>query len=772
MASLAPRLPIAAGSEPARRHQAALRRPQRAAAERKGRSALWSIAFGLGPHLRRDHRRRAPRAGVSVATEEKASDPDDPLSWLEELDSPAVRSWVDAQNQATLRLGDPRHSPLLPRLLATETTDIDADPLRKLAQVTEIGGHFYDFWSDSLKPQGVWRRTSLESFLSEEPSWEVVLDVDALGRAEGERFVWRGFDVLVEEEHGSRAMVFLSRGGRDAFEAREFDLDRKTFVPEAEGGFRLPESKTVVSYRSRDLLLVSTDFGPGSLTYAGYPRSVRLWRRGTELQEAPVLFEGNVKDHVVLGYVVRNDHFQVEVVQRALSFHATEWLLALGEEELRRLDVPQDAELTIFQHFLLLQLRGGFEGFPPGALLAKSFTNSTEGWEQLWAPQRLPCSGTPRWSTLQKVVCTRNFVVLQILEDLRGQLVVLKEDGGWSRHWSSSGFDESLVSLSVRAVSSSSDGLWLGRAGYRRPPALFYAEDIGKWKDPSWSALLAGLRLVRQLQELYDSSKVQEMRLEATSADGTEIPFVCLRPIDAHTAPPTLVYAYGGFGIPLLPSYHASVGAAWLERGGQYVEVNLRGGGEFGPAWERAGRLAPGRLKAYEDLEAVADALVAQKLAAPGRLALLGRSNGGLMVANEVVRELARPVRFAALVAEVPLTDMRRYHTWLAGHSWLEEYGDPDVDWDQLRQISAYHLAQELPPVEDGSRPRVLFTTSTWDDRVHPCHARKMVKVLQDLGLDAFLYESKEGGHGGAASIGERAALRSLEYEFLWKGVG
>ncbi|CAK8987214.1 unnamed protein product [Durusdinium trenchii] len=288
-----------------------------------------------------------------------------------------------------------------------------------------------------------------------------------------------------------------------------------------------------------------------------------------------------------------------------------------------------------------------------------------------------------------------------------------------------------------------------------------------------------GARLVRRLPQLYEAAPVEEMRLEARSADGTLVPFTCLRPRNCGEAPPTLVYAYGGFGIPLLPNYNASIGAAWLERGGQYIEANLRGGGEFGPAWERAGRGALGRLKVYEDLEAVADELVARGLAAPGDLALMGRSNGGLLVANALVREVrgARGARrFRAFVAEVPLTDMRHYHTWLAGHSWLEEYGDPEQKWEELRQISAYHLAQELQAreSEDPRALRVLFTTSTRDDRVHPCHARKMVKLLQSLqlpNLQTFLYESQEGGHGGAASIGERALLRTLEYEFLWQSL-
>lgn len=764
---------------------------------------VFGVVFTRAGPRRRTNRNCKTECGALQQSEEA-----DPLQWLEELDTPAVRSWVESQNVETLsRLGDPRQSPLLSRLRQTETTDTDADPLRKLPQVTEIGGYFYDFWSDAFNPRGVWRRTTLDSFLTTNPSWEVVLDLDELCRREGESYVWRGFDVLLEAKDGdmsaTRAMICLSRGGQDAFQAREFDLERKTFVRNE--GFVLPESKSVVSYFSKDFLLVSTDFGPGSQTYAGYPRSVRLWKRGTSLEASPTLFEGEIQDHVVFGYASRQRNHQLQVVQRSVNFHTTDWYLntdnklEAGRLSLQKLDVPQDADLTIFENFLLLHLRSEFKNFPQGALLSQAANSALSGgeWQLLWTPRREERVGTSRSSTLQKIVCTRNYLVLQILDStLTSDLLVLRHDEAsskWLQHWKSQASEDSLVSLSVRAVSAQSDGLWIGRAGFREPPTLFYAEDIGKWQGQDWQQLFSGLQVVRRLQDLYDASKVVEMRLEARSADGTEVPFTCLRMSTSDTSDgtdgaganadvPTLVYAYGGFGIPLLPNYNATIGAAWLERGGQYVEVNLRGGGEFGADWERAGRFASGRLKAYEDLEAVADELLRRGLATPGRVALMGRSNGGLLVANQVVRELANPCRFSAFVAEVPLTDMRKYHRWLAGHSWLEEYGDPDdtQSWKELRQISAYHLAQDLHKTSCGScgkprcKMRVLFTTSTRDDRVHPCHARKMVKLLQSLpidGLEAFLYECQEGGHGGAASIGDRAVLRTMEYEFLWKSL-
>eukprot|EP00439_Symbiodinium_sp_Y106_P072417 s407_g13.t1 len=461
-----------------------------------------------------------------------------------------------------------------------------------------------------------------------------------------------------------------------------------------------------------------------------------------------------------------------QVIQRATSFHASEWFL-LSADVWCHLPIPADAEVTFFGPWLLLQLRSDFGGFPAGALVASPLDAAMAAkakWEVLWKPARDEAGGTPRFSTLQKLVCTCNYIVLQILDGVRSKLLTLRFDeqrSAW-RSRACGSLDGRSASVSVRAVAASRDAVWFGDASYTQPPKLIYVPDIGTWSGET----AAGAQQVRELPPLFEAS-VDVRQLEATSADGTSVPFQCLRP-HGVVDPPTLIYAYGGFGIPVLPSYKATIGAAWLERGGQYVEAHLRGGGEFGPAWEAAGRGALGRLRAYEDLEAIADHLIAKQLATPGRLGLFGRSNGGLLVANQVVREMASkdPQRFAVMVGEVPLTDMLHYHRLFAGASWLEEYGDPDDSSVRplLRQISAYHLAQDLLQEEKAQRmPEVLFTTSTRDDRVHPCHARKMVELLQNApaGQNVFLFEGDEGGHGGAA-IFERAFIRTMEYEFLW----
>ncbi|CAK0893875.1 unnamed protein product [Prorocentrum cordatum] len=559
----------------------------------------------------------------------------------------------------------------------------------------------------------------------------------------------------------------------------------------------------VLCYRSRDVLLVSVGLAD-SVTDCGNPRVVRAWQRGTPLAAAKVTFTGESEDRIVFGYAVRErGGSNFEVVCRAVSFYEAERRISLDQgRSFSRLPAPADAELLFFGEHILLRLGSDFSvpgaprPFRAGSLLAAPAREALAGeqgcWAPLWEPQdeqapgAEPGRGTPRSTMLQHVAATRDFLVLVVLSRVRSSLVVFRypeaRGGSWDRVTPCEAGGGAIASLSVRPVDPrGSNALWVGRASYTEPPALFLVQDVGAWaaagcpwgssgsEPPAAGEPARLMRRVKQLWPQFEASGMTTTQLEATSRDGTQVPYFVTRgPGHASAGGPTLLYAYGGFDLPVLPRYQGSVGVAWLERGGAYVEANIRGGGEFGPAWSRAARKG-GRLRAYEDLEAVADDLRRRGLAAPRRRGLFGRSNGGLLVGNMLARS---PERFGALVAEVPLLDMKIYHRLLAGAGWMEEYGDPDKpsEWAELRRISPYHLladcahGQKLPPV--------LFTTSTRDDRVHPCHARKMVRRLQEElpGLcDAYLFESAEGGHSGAASIGGRAFLRALEYDFLWR---
>ncbi len=193
--------------------------------------------------------------------------------------------------------------------------------------------------------------------------------------------------------------------------------------------------------------------------------------------------------------------------------------------------------------------------------------------------------------------------------------------------------------------------------------------------------------------------------------------------------------------------------------------ANIRGGGEYGPAWHDAA-LREKRPRAYEDFAAVAADLVERGITTREQLGIEGGSNGGLLMGVMLTRY---PELFGAIVGNVPLLDMRRYHLLLAGASWMAEYGDPDdpADWAFLSGYSPYQNVQSGRPY-----PPVLFMTSTRDDRVHPGHARKMVARLRELGYDVAYYENVEGGHGAAADNAQLAFKTALSLEFFWRTLG
>jgi prolyl oligopeptidase len=251
----------------------------------------------------------------------------------------------------------------------------------------------------------------------------------------------------------------------------------------------------------------------------------------------------------------------------------------------------------------------------------------------------------------------------------------------------------------------------------------------------------------------------------ATSKDGTKIPYSEVGPKDRTGPVPTLLEAYGGFEISLTPGYSPSDGAAWIERGGVYVQANLRGGGEYGPAWHDAA-MKHHRQNAYDDLAAVAEDLVRRGVTTAKTLGVTGASNGGLLTSVMLTQ---RPELFGAVVSKVPLTDMQRFHKLLAGASWMSEYGNPDdpADWAAISKYSPLHNVRSGAPY-----PPMFFTTSTKDDRVHPAHARKMVAKLEALGYQPLYYENIEGGHGGAADIKQRAYVNALVYTFLASRLG
>jgi prolyl oligopeptidase len=680
------------------------------------------------------------QAGAPAALA-KSDTGEDPYLWLEDVTAERSLTWVREQNGVSTKEleNSPDFEPIQSRLLAI------LDSKDRIPYVSKHGRYYYNFWRDQTNVRGLWRRTTLDEYKKAEPAWEVVLDLDQLGAAEKENWVWKGYDILYPTY--DRCLIQLSRGGADAVVVREFDLTTKEFVKD---GFTLPEAKSHVAWRNRDAVYVGTDFGPGSLTDSGYPRIVKEWKRKTPLAEAKVIMECK-KEEMSIGAGVVHDHGRTyEFASKAVTFFTNEEYLRQGDEWVR-IDKPADALVSTFEDQLLLRLRSDWKvastTYPAGSLLATDFKHFLQGERQfktLFQP-------TARKS-LAGASPTKNYLVVNELDNVKNRLYALQHKNG---QWTRTALDTpAFGSVSLSGIDEDeSDDYFMTVTDFLTPSSLYLGTLPG-----------AGREKLKSLPAFFKTAGLEITQHEATSKDGTKVPYfqVGRSNLAMNGANPTLLYGYGGFEIPMLPTYNAGVGSAWLERGGVYVLANIRGGGEFGPTWHEAAR-KQNRQRAYDDFIAVAEDLVARKLTSPQHLGIQGGSNGGLLMG---VMLTERPDLFKAVVCQVPLLDMRRFNHLLAGASWMDEYGNPDKpeEWSYISKYSPYQNVHATTKY-----PRVLFTTSTRDDRVHPGHARKMVARMKEQGHDVLYYENIEGGHGGAANNKQAAFMSALAYTFLLK---
>ncbi|MEV4941032.1 prolyl oligopeptidase family serine peptidase [Streptomyces zaomyceticus] len=665
---------------------------------------------------------------------------DDPYLWLEDVSGEAALAWVAERNAETAGAvaGDDGFAALRTRLREV----LDASD--RIPYTVRRGPYLYNFWRDADHVRGVWRRTTLERYREDTPEWEVLLDVDALAADEDEKWVWDGARVL--RPTYDRALVRLSRDGGDAVVVREFDLGTREFVAD---GFRLPEAKTRIGWADRDTVLVGTDLGPGSLTDSGYPRTVRRWRRGTPVEDAALVYEADPADVAAWGYRDTTPGFEREFVGRSLDFFRSETYLLRPDGTRVRIDVPDDASAYAHRQYLIVTLKSAWLGQPTGSLLAFGFDAFLAGDrtpEVLFTPDARTALAGHTW--------TRNHLLLETMRDVSNHIEVLTpaaDGGGWTR--------EPLVGVpALSAVSvvdtdpDESDEYFLDVSGFLQPSTLHLGR-IG-----------AGSEVLKQAPHHFDSTGLTVDQHFATSRDGTRVPYFVIGP-DRTTAPgpgPALLYGYGGFEVSLTPFYGGVTGRAWLERGGTYVIANIRGGGEYGPDWHQAA-LGAERPRAFEDFAAVAEDLVVRGITTPAMLGAKGGSNGGLLMGAMLTRH---PELFGAIVAQVPLLDMTRFHKLLAGASWIAEYGDPDDEADRphLLELSPYHRL-----AADRAYPPVLLMTSTRDDRVHPGHARKTAARLREFGHRVLFHENTGGGHAGAGDNEQAAHNSALVHTYLWQ---
>ncbi len=681
-------------------------------------------------------------AALGVAVMHTAVAQADPYLWLEDVAGEKAITWVKEQNAKSQKLLEAE--PLF-ATIRDKTLEV-VNSRARIPAVSERGGFLYNFWQDEKQIRGVWRRTTMAEYKKGMPAWETMLDLDQLALDEKENWVWKGATCLKPDY--TRCLVDLSRGGADASVIREYDLPSKSFVV---GGFQLKESKGGAAWADRDTLLVQTNFGAASMTQSGYPRITKEWKRGTPIETAKLIFEGIDADISVTTFQVDQKGYKKrQFVNRGLTFYTTALYLREGET-LIKLDVPPDAGTSYAHGGLWVSLKTpwtvGGKSYPQGALITMDFERFLKGerdFEMVFEPNAR--------KSLDGWTLTKNFLVLNVLENVKNTVWEYRLVGGkWAQ--------QSKLALEGNQKMAAldrddSDDYFVTATDYLTPSTL-------------WLRTAGGSNNIEKLKSLpafFDASPYKVEQREVASKDGERIPYFVVMhkdtKLDGKT--PTLLYGYGGFEISLLPAYSGTIGNAWLNNGGIYVVANIRGGGEFGPRWHIAG-LKENRQKVFDDFIAVAEDLVASKITAPRHLAISGGSNGGLLVGAVMVQ---RPELFRAVLCSVPLLDMQRYHKLLAGASWVAEYGNPDVpaEWEYISKYSPY---QNVKP--GVKYPKVLFVTSTRDDRVHPGHARKMMAKMLAQGHEVMYYENIEGGHAASANNTQLAYRTALQYTFLLK---
>ena len=662
----------------------------------------------------------------------------DPYLWLEDVEGEKALQWAEDRNTESLAVLQklPEYQPLYDKNLAV------FDSEERIAYPSIRGDYLFNFWRDAKNERGLWRRTTVEEYSKDEPQWEILLDLDALAKTEEENWVWHGASCLHPEYN--RCLISLSRGGADADVTREFDITSRKFV---ENGFFLPESKGGASFIDQDTVFVSTNFGEGSMTASGYPRITKLWKRGTPLSEAKVLYEGTAEDIGVFSSLIHTAEKDYPMVIVAPTFFTNTYYL-LRDGDLKKLDLPADANIeTIFQNQLLVSLKSDWQRdgqtWKQGALISVDIDDLLQGEGRVSIvvepDSRSAISGVSR---------TRDMVLVNRMVDVRNRLDAYSlVDGKWTSRPVEA---PSMGSIGVTSTSEDSNFFYFTYTDFLTPTTLYQAEGLS---TPDKA---------KSLPAFFDATPYKVEQRFTTSKDGTRVPYflISAKEIELNGKNPTLIYAYGGFEVSMRPGYSATLGMDWLDQGGVYVLANIRGGGEYGPAWHKIAQ-RENRQRSYDDFFAVAENVISEKITSPRHLGIRGGSGGGLLVGMLFTQ---RPELFNAVVCQVPLLDMKRFNKLLAGASWVEEYGNPDKpeEWAWLQNYSPYHNLDQ-----DKTYPRVFFTTSTRDDRVHPAHARKMVAKMNAMGKPNLYYENTEGGHGGAANNRQQAKVQALIYTYL-----
>lgn len=703
-----------------------------------------------------------------TSTSSQAQENTDPYIWMEEVEGEQALAWVRAQNQRSLGTLEAH-----PSYAGYEAAALDALTTKERISYGALrGGLVYNFWQDEANVRGLWRRTTPESYATISPEWETLIDFDQLAAKEDKNWVYKGADCFAP--HGTqtyKCLISLSDGGKDAVVVREFDLATKTFVS---SGFQSDEAKQSIAWLNADTVLIATDWGEGTVTESGYPFVLKRWTRGTPVESAIEVKRGDETDVGVWPMVLEmSDGKRIGGAVRAETFFTSSYHVFSGEGDATK-QLPLPPKSTIHDTYLdklLVTLeqdwvyqrpcapnekctdQGVEYAFKSGDLVAIGITEfiNNDG------PLDIALAFRPTSSqAVSNVSATKDAALIAINDNVAGKVLRLSYDAA-AQIWEIKPITlPGTGQASVLFASKKEDTVFLGFEGFLTPDSLLkYDTQTGR------------VSTLKSLPPKFDTTGLVVEQNFAVSKDGTKVPYFIVRrgDVELNGTTPTLLYGYGGFQVSMTPGYSPVTGRLWLEQGGAYVLANIRGGGEFGPAWHQAG-LKLNRQRIYDDFIAVGEDLIARNITQPEHLGIMGGSNGGLLMG---VMLNQRPDLWNAVVVQVPLLDMLRYHTLLAGASWVDEYGSPDVAEERafLETISPYHNFDAEKPY-----PVPFFVTSTKDDRVHPAHARKMAKLFEDANLPFLYFENMDGGHSAAANQTARAKRTALEFTYLTERLG
>jgi prolyl oligopeptidase len=670
------------------------------------------------------------------------ADSEDKFIWLEDVKGEKALEWVKAHNATTT--GELKNDPLLDEALAVLTAQ------DRIPYVSHRGGWLYNFWQDDVHVLGLWRRTPVESYKTDKPQWDVLIDFDKLSADEGKKWSFKGASCL--EPEYTRCLIQISPDGGDAVEIREYDINTRAFVTD---GFFLPTNKSTVEWIDGNTVLVATGDGPNADTTSGYPRIAKMWARGTKIGDAKTVYEGKREDTAVYPVVYDTAEGSIPTVMRAVDFFDAENYLVAPDGSTKMLPLPLYGSIqVIFKRQVLFKLRLDWAApdgatYKQGSLLAFSL----DEWLASGAMKVTVLFEPTERTALDTVATTKDTLFVSVLDNVRGRIYARGFAGGaWGEPKPVSLPENGTVSISD--ADSHSAIVMFNYEDFLTPDSLYWSFDDG-----------AHIEKVKALPDRFDPAPFEIKQFEATSKDGTKVPYFWVGPKGASAPLATQLYAYGGFEVSMVPYYWQTAGKLWLSRGNAFVIANIRGGGEFGPRWHEAG-LKTRRQVVYDDFEGVAEDLIARGLTTNKQLGISGGSNGGLLVG---VAFTQRPELFNAVLCDVPLLDMIRYTKLPPGASWIAEYGDPEIpaEREALLKFSPY---QNL---KDGvTYPRVFFMTSTADDRVHPGHARKMAALMESKAYPFLFYEETEGGHGAATNQLVRAAQIAMQYVYLSRQLG